>query len=320
MFERQIGKIMKVYIDDMLVKSLSTWDHLIHLQEIFDILRKFNMKLNPEKCTFGVGSKKFLGFLISQRVIEINSEKFKSIEDIPDQLKSTKEVQRLTSRVPTSIEGLEEVLVRSLFNVNTKGWGDDNYLFDSVGSCEYNQTQVLADFVIDFSMGMMPLAAKEAVLGVVWIHIRREDNMEVDALTNLGSSMEMKGADSCTLGPLARCLGTLEADYVIREVHEEASSNHSGADSLVEAGSFKKVGEREGLKIKRITSSPYHPCTSGQAESTNKVIIQNLKKKLEDAKASTSNFEDSEQVSKELEAADRARMLSKAVFSKARVR
>ena len=64
MFEEQIGKSMEVYIDDMLVKSLRAEDHLAHLQKTFEILRKYNMKLNPEKCAFGVGWGKFLGFMV----------------------------------------------------------------------------------------------------------------------------------------------------------------------------------------------------------------------------------------------------------------
>ncbi|XP_019244352.1 PREDICTED: uncharacterized protein LOC109224221 [Nicotiana attenuata] len=96
MFENQIGKIMEAYIDDMLVKSLNVEDHLKHLQENFDILRKCTMKLDSKKCAFGVGSEKFLGFLVSQREIEVNPDKIKAIEDIPDQLTNVKEVQRLT--------------------------------------------------------------------------------------------------------------------------------------------------------------------------------------------------------------------------------
>ncbi|XP_070050259.1 uncharacterized protein [Nicotiana tomentosiformis] len=61
---------MEVYIDDMLVNSLNTGDHLTHLQETFDILKKYNMILNPKKCVFGVGSSEILGFLVSQRGIE----------------------------------------------------------------------------------------------------------------------------------------------------------------------------------------------------------------------------------------------------------
>ncbi|XP_070014165.1 protease Do-like 9 [Nicotiana sylvestris] len=84
---------MEVYIDNILVKSLNVCDHLKHLQETFDILRKHNMKLNREKCAFGVNSGKFLGFPVSQRGIEVNPNKIKSIEDIPDQLSSVNEVQ-----------------------------------------------------------------------------------------------------------------------------------------------------------------------------------------------------------------------------------
>lgn len=57
------------------------------------------MKLNPEKCAFGVSSGKFLGFLVSQRGIEVNPDKIKAIEDIPDQLSNVKEFQRLTGRL-----------------------------------------------------------------------------------------------------------------------------------------------------------------------------------------------------------------------------
>lgn len=57
-----------------------------HLQETFDILRKHNKQLNLEKCAFGVGSEKFLRFLVSNRRIEVNPDKIKAIKDIPDVL------------------------------------------------------------------------------------------------------------------------------------------------------------------------------------------------------------------------------------------
>jgi len=66
-FEEQIGKSMEVYINDMLVKSLRVEDHLKHVQETLNILKKYNMKRNPEKCAFGVWSRKFLGFMVSTR-------------------------------------------------------------------------------------------------------------------------------------------------------------------------------------------------------------------------------------------------------------
>ena len=65
MFQKQIGTSMEVYIDDMLVKSTTTELHIVHLSEAFQILREYNMKLNPAKCAFGVSAGKFLGFIIN---------------------------------------------------------------------------------------------------------------------------------------------------------------------------------------------------------------------------------------------------------------
>ena len=70
---------MEVYVDDMLVKSKRADSHLDDLKETFDILRKYQMKLKPAKCVFGVSSGKFLGFTVSQRGIEANPEKAKAI-------------------------------------------------------------------------------------------------------------------------------------------------------------------------------------------------------------------------------------------------
>uniref|UniRef100_A0A2N9F1K7 Uncharacterized protein n=1 Tax=Fagus sylvatica TaxID=28930 RepID=A0A2N9F1K7_FAGSY len=98
MFHDQIGRNVEVYIDDMLVKSKEEDDHLDDLRETFQTLRKYQMKLNPSKCAFGVYSRKFLGFMVSQRGIEANPDKIKAILEMQPP-KNTKEVQRLTGRV-----------------------------------------------------------------------------------------------------------------------------------------------------------------------------------------------------------------------------
>ena len=70
-FKPQIGKTMEVCVDDMLVKSKKAVDHMDHLAEMFSILRKYGMKLNPLKCSFGVESGKFLGFIVSARALKL---------------------------------------------------------------------------------------------------------------------------------------------------------------------------------------------------------------------------------------------------------
>ena len=98
MFQKQIGASMEVYIDDMLVKSTTTEFHIAHLSEAFQILREYNMKLNPAKCAFGVSAGKFLGFIVNNQGIEANPDKIKAVLDMlpPSNIK---EIQRLTGRI-----------------------------------------------------------------------------------------------------------------------------------------------------------------------------------------------------------------------------
>ena len=75
MFRPQIGRNVEVYVDDMLVKIQDEEIHLDDVQETFDTLWQYNMKLNPNKCAFRVSSGKFLGFIVSHRGIEANPDK-----------------------------------------------------------------------------------------------------------------------------------------------------------------------------------------------------------------------------------------------------
>ena len=64
-FKPLVGRTVEVYIDDIVVKSKTRKEHVLHLQEVFHLLRKNDMKLNPSKCAFGVSAVKFLGFMVS---------------------------------------------------------------------------------------------------------------------------------------------------------------------------------------------------------------------------------------------------------------
>lgn len=63
---------MDVYVDDMIVKSMTEEDHFAELQNIFERLRKYNLDLNPTKCVIGVTSGKLLDFIVNQQRIEID--------------------------------------------------------------------------------------------------------------------------------------------------------------------------------------------------------------------------------------------------------
>ena len=76
----QIGRNVDAYVDDLVVKTRHQDMLLQDLAETFNSLRSTCMKLNPEKCVFGVPMGKLLGFLFSSRGIEANPEKIRVIE------------------------------------------------------------------------------------------------------------------------------------------------------------------------------------------------------------------------------------------------
>ena len=98
MFQKQIGASMEVYIDDMLLKLVKVELHITHLAEAFQLLKSYNMKLNPAKCAFGVSAGKFLGFIVNSRGIEANPDKIKVVLDMlpPSNIK---DIQRLIGRI-----------------------------------------------------------------------------------------------------------------------------------------------------------------------------------------------------------------------------
>ena len=95
MFEPQLGKHIEIYIDYMMVKSKVVSEHVGDLENIFEILKKHKLCLNTSKCSFGVRSGKFLGYILTHRGIKVNPNQVKAINSL--QLpRNSKEVQKLT--------------------------------------------------------------------------------------------------------------------------------------------------------------------------------------------------------------------------------
>jgi hypothetical protein len=83
LFHDMMHKEIEVYVDDMIAKSVTEEEHIDHLLKLFQRLRKYQLRLNPNKCTFGVKSGKLLGFIVSQRGIEVDPDKVKAIQEMP---------------------------------------------------------------------------------------------------------------------------------------------------------------------------------------------------------------------------------------------
>ena len=83
LYRDMMHKEIEVYVDDMIAKSQDEDDHVINLKKLFERLRKFQLKLNPIKCTFSATSRKLLRLVVSKRGIEIDLDKVRAIQDLP---------------------------------------------------------------------------------------------------------------------------------------------------------------------------------------------------------------------------------------------
>ena len=79
LFNDMIHHEIEVYINDMIARSHTEEEHLDHLHKLFERLRKYKLRLNPNKCTFGVRSGKLLGFIVIDKGIQVDPAKVKSI-------------------------------------------------------------------------------------------------------------------------------------------------------------------------------------------------------------------------------------------------
>jgi hypothetical protein len=94
------GKQVEAYVDDVVIKKENSENFIKDLQLVFNSLRRYRWKLNPEKCVFGVPAGKLLGFIVSHRGIEANPEKIEAIMRM-EAPRSQKKVQRLTGCMAT---------------------------------------------------------------------------------------------------------------------------------------------------------------------------------------------------------------------------
>ena len=89
---------VEVYVDDMIVKSKDRESHTINLRKFFERIKEYRLRLNPQKCTFRVTTEKLLGFLVSDRGIEVDPSKIKVMLEMPPP-RSEKEIRSFLGRL-----------------------------------------------------------------------------------------------------------------------------------------------------------------------------------------------------------------------------
>ncbi|XP_022562420.2 uncharacterized protein LOC111208018 [Brassica napus] len=184
MFADKIGRTMEVYIDDVLVKSLEAEDHISHLQKAFSTLKKYNMKLNPAKCSFGFSSGKFLGYIVTHRGIGANPEQIRAIHSIP----SPKNVKEAHPIVVVTSFPVKLVLHKPEVSGRQAKWavelGEYDVIFRPATAIK---SQVLAEFVAEFSPALLPALEQE-------VRLRGKTKEEGEWILHVDGSSNARGA------------------------------------------------------------------------------------------------------------------------------
>jgi hypothetical protein len=109
----QLGRNASAYVDDIVIMSEKEKDHIAELTETFDNMRRNGLKLNPEKCIFGIRKGQLLGCMVSKRGIQANPQKIEALRRMHPP-SNRKEVQRLTSRIASLNRFISKAAERSL--------------------------------------------------------------------------------------------------------------------------------------------------------------------------------------------------------------
>ncbi|RVW45283.1 Retrovirus-related Pol polyprotein from transposon 17.6 [Vitis vinifera] len=214
LFHDMMHRNVEVYVDDMIVKSRGQADHLAALERFFERIQKFRLRLNPNKCTFGVTSRKLLGHMVSERGIEVEPDKIKAIldmlvsrteKDIRGFLSRLQYINRFIARLTNILPPLPGHPLLLYFSVS------DMALVSMLAQLDDSRNERLGHYMTEYSVHLIScldplryLINRPALtayqsgygIGVLLVspqgdHISRAQNQFFDALATLASSVDI---------------------------------------------------------------------------------------------------------------------------------
>ncbi|KAB2608599.1 S2-RNase [Pyrus ussuriensis x Pyrus communis] len=217
-FNNMLHENIECYVDDVVVKTKKSSDHLKDLQMVFDKLQHYNLKRNPLKSAFGVTSRKFLGFIIKHRGIEVDQLKIKAIQSMPKprnihKLKSLQGRLTFIRRFISNLTGHCQLFSRLMKNDTSLIWDDRCHnAFESI------KRYLASPLILGAPMPRKPLiiyiATQEGSIGALLV--QENDNQKEIALYNLSRTL----------------IGEEEADQAMEEAHIDVSGAHQSGPKL----------------------------------------------------------------------------------------
>nr|GEY47991.1 reverse transcriptase domain-containing protein [Tanacetum cinerariifolium] len=213
-FESQIGRNIKVYVDDLVVKSYTEAEMMRDIKETFRTLRKVNMKLNPKKCSFGLAEGIFLGYVVTPEGIKPCPDKTAAVLQLP----SPRTIKEILVDFLIEMPG-ENPQVAPAAKTQEEPWT----LFTDGSSC-----------VDGSGVGIIltnPKGIEFTYALTLSLYLKEARKLRLKARQY--ELMEGVLYRRSFLTPWLTCMGPLQADYVMREIHEGSCSMHAGPRSIV---------------------------------------------------------------------------------------
>ncbi|XP_070029428.1 uncharacterized protein [Nicotiana sylvestris] len=283
---------IEVYVDDVIIKSKKATDHIDDLGKFFNRLWRYNLKLNPVKCAFGVPDKKLLGFIVSRRRIELDPSKVKDIQELPPP-KNKNDVMCFLGRlnyisrfIAQSIVICEPIFKLLKKNAATKWTDDCQKAFDRIK--EYLSTPPVLVLPDPGRSLLLYLAVLDGALGcelrkrfrkTEFQHVPRVQNEFVDALVTLTSMIQHP--DKNFIDPIPVKIHDQPAYCV--HIEEEVDGKpwfHEIKEYLARGDDLMKA-MCETFKIRYKNFTAYRPQMNGVVEAANKNIKKILRKMTE---------------------------------------
>ncbi|GKA24661.1 reverse transcriptase domain-containing protein [Tanacetum coccineum] len=197
-FQKQIGQNLKVYVDDLVIKSRTEQEVIRDIEKNFKTLKEINMKLNPKKCTFGMREGMFLGYKVNADGLKVCPDKVEAVLSLPSP-KCLKDVQRLNGKLASLNRFLSKSTKKSLpfFKTLKKCTKKSDFQWTAEAETAFRQMKIL---IAKLPMLTTPkekeelviyLAAAKEAIGEVLMTKRDEKQMPIYFVSHTLQGLEI---------------------------------------------------------------------------------------------------------------------------------
>ncbi|GKV41675.1 hypothetical protein SLEP1_g49174 [Rubroshorea leprosula] len=284
-FHDMIGKFMEIYIDDVVVKSHGEEDHLVHLRKAFERMRQHGLKMNPLKCAFGVSASNFLGYLVHECGLEVDKKSKAMIEAKPPQNK--KELQRFLGQV--------NFLKRFISNLAGKTRVFSPLLklkyeldFDCTDNqAEYETLIIGLEMLVELKVSMVEFIEDSQLV------LKQLSGWAINLIgkvyppSSKGHSFIIVAMDYFIKWVEAKPMKKVDQSDVIKFIKEDIIHRFGLSETITTNQGIVFVSHQveafaKKMSFRLLNFPPHYAQANGQAEASNKVVINLLEKMVDD--------------------------------------